>query len=249
MTTRLEGKIALLTGAGTGIGRSIAKRLADEGAAVVITGRTKETLAESAGQHENISYVVADIGRPDEVAHLVSEVRERHGRLDILVNNAGVAPVTPFAEATMDEYDSVFLANVRGLVDLTMRTLPLLKETKGNVVNLSSVIVARPVANMSNYAASKAAVNAYTKVWAKEFAQDGVRVNVVSPGPIETPIYDKTDLSAEGIQEHVNSVIRQVPLHRFGKAEDVASVVAFLASDEANFVTGAEYLVDGGMAV
>ncbi|MEV5147550.1 glucose 1-dehydrogenase [Streptomyces sp. NPDC052727] len=248
MTTRLEGKVALVTGAGTGIGRSIAKRLADEGAAVVIAGRTKETLAESASQHDNISYVVADISKSDDVTRLLSEIREQHGRLDILVNNAGVAPVTPFAEATMDEYDSVFLANVRGLVDLTMQALPLLKDAQGNVVNLSSVAVARPVANMSNYAASKAAVNTYTRVWAREFAQDGVRVNVVSPGPIETPIYDKTALSAEGIQEHIDRVLQQVPLHRFGKPEEVAATVAFLASEEANFITGAELLVDGGMA-
>ncbi|MFJ9588661.1 SDR family NAD(P)-dependent oxidoreductase [Streptomyces acidicola] len=249
MTTRLEGKAALVTGAGTGIGRGIAKRLADEGAAVVIMDRTKDSLEESASQHENITHIVADIGKPDDVARLVSEVRERHGRLDILVNNAGIAPVTPFDEATMDEYDRVFLTNVRGLVDLTREALPLLKQTKGNVVNLSSAAVARPVANMSTYAASKAAVNTYTKVWAKEFAKDGVRFNIVSPGPIETPIYEKTDLSAEEIQAHRDRVTQGVPLHRFGKIEEVTSLVAFLTSDEASFITGAEYLVDGGMAV
>ena len=249
MTHRLDNKTALVTGAGTGIGRAIAKRLADEGACVVITGRTESTLAESASQHENISYVVADIGKTADVARLVAQVLQRHGKLDILVNNAGVAPVTPFAESTLAEYDHVFLANVRGLVDLTLQTLPSLKATKGNIVNLTSAIVARPIANMSTYAGSKAAVTAYSQVWAKEFAEDGVRVNIVSPGPIETPIYDKTDLSPQEMQAHRDRVTRMVPLHRFGTPEDVAAVVAFLASDEAGFITGADYAVDGGQSL
>lgn len=165
----------------------------------MITGRTHATLEESAGQHENISFVVADIGVTEDVTRLIDAVRERHGRLDTLINNAGVAPVTPFAQATLQEYDRTFQANVRGLVDLTAQALPLLKETKGNVVNLSSAAVAKTVTNMSTYSASKAAVTAYTKVWAKEFASDGVRFNIVSPGPIETPIYSKTTLSADEV--------------------------------------------------
>lgn len=244
----LKGKTALVTGAGTGIGRGIAKRLADEGVDVVIIGRTEESLKESARQHERISYVVADIGKTADVAHLLSVIGARHGRLDIVVNNAGIAPVTPFSEFGMSEYDSVFGVNVRGLVDLTHQSLPMLMQSKGNVINISTSIVDRPMVNMSTYAASKAAVNMFTRVWAKELARDGIRVNSVGVGPIQTPIYDKTDLSEEAAKEHVAKVKQIVPLGRFGTVEDVASVVAFLASDEASFVTGADYAVDGGFS-
>lgn len=244
----LSGKTALVSGAGTGIGRGIALRMAEEGADVIIIGRTEASLQEAADQHERISHMVADIGRSEDLERVIGDIESGYGKLDILVNNAGVAPVTPFVDLDIGEFDSVFRSNVRGLVELTHRALPLLKETSGNVINISTSIVDKPMANMGTYAASKAAVNMFTRVWAKELAADGIRVNSVGVGPIETPIYEKTALSQEEAQQHVDRVRTIVPLGRFGTVDEVAQVVLFLASDAASYVTGADYTVDGGFA-
>lgn len=146
----------------------------------------------------------------------------------------------------MEEYDKVFSINVRALVNMTLHVLPLLKASRGNIINMSSVICKNHLLNMSMYAGTKAAVEIFTKIWAKELAPDGVRVNAIGVGSIETPIYGKTELSDKGIQEHIEKITRAIPQGHFGKPEDIAAVAAFLASDEANFVTGSEYGIDGG---
>ena len=243
---RFENKTVLVTGAGTGIGRAVAKRFADEGADVLILGRTEETLKETASSNEKISYIVADIEKDENIADVISELENTYGKLDILINNAGWAPVTPISEVKMDEYDKVFGINVRALVNLTINSIPLLKKSKGNIINMSSVICKNHLLNMSMYAGTKAAVEIFTQIWAKELAGDGVSVNAVGVGSIETPIYDKTDLSDESIQEHIDKITSAIPQGHFGKPEDIAAVTVFLASDEANFITGSIYGIDGG---
>lgn len=243
---RFEEKVVVVTGAGTGIGRAVAQRFAKEGAKVLILGRTENTLKETAEADEDISYVVADIEKDEDIEKVVSEVKEKYGRLDILVNNAGWAPVTPFSDVRMDEYDKVFGINVRALVNITLHMLPMLKKSKGNVINMSSVICKNHLLNMSMYAGTKAAVEIFTQIWAKELAPEGVRVNAIGVGSIETPIYGKTELSDSGIKEHIEKITKAIPQGHFGKPEDIAAVAAFLASDEAGFITGSIYGIDGG---
>lgn len=242
----LENKVAIVTGGGSGIGQTIALRLADEGARVMIIGRTEKSLKETAEKHGNISYVVADITKTADLERLFSEVKGKFARLDILVNNAGVAPVTPLESLKMEEYDNTFNINVRGIVDAGRQALPLLKASHGTIINISSSVSLRPMANMSVYSASKAAVSVITKAWACEFSKEGIRVNAVNVGPIWTPIYEKTDLDPEAAKKHIETVQALIPMGRFGKPEKIAAAVAFLASDEASFVSGSEFAVDGG---
>lgn len=245
----LNNQTALVTGAGSGIGQDIAVKLAQMGANVVITGRKEAPLKETAALHGNISYIVADAGKTEDVSRILAEIKQKFNRLDIIVNNAGMAPVTPIADQTLAEFDAVFNINVRAVVDLTTQALPLLKESKGSIVNIGSAVANQPLPNMSVYSASKAALKTLTFVWAKELAKDGIRVNNIAVGPIETPIYDKTELSAEEAQAHKDRVTSLVPLGRFGQPKDISAIVALLVSDEGSFITGADIAVDGGFGI
>lgn len=245
----LENKVALVTGAATGIGQSIAVSLARQGARVFITGRSEKSLNEAAAQHEGITALVADVGRTEDVTRVLDAIRERTGQLDIVVNNAGMAPITPLAQLTLAEFDRVININLRAVVDIGVQALPLLQASKGSIINISSAVANNPLPGMSVYPASKAALKTLSIVWAKELAKDGIRVNSIAVGPIETPIYEKTDLSPEEAQKHKDRVTALVPLGRFGQPQDIASLVTFLASDDASFITGADIAVDGGFSV
>jgi NAD(P)-dependent dehydrogenase (short-subunit alcohol dehydrogenase family) len=249
MSKPFENKVALVTGGSTGIGAAVAKQLAERGAKVIITGRTESTLRTAAAQHSAITFVVADVASAADATRTIDEVKRRHGALDVLVNNAGIAEVAPLSDASPAHARRTFDTNVLGLIELTRLALPLLRHSKGNIVNVASVIADEPFANMSVYCASKGAVVALTRSWAQELAAEGVRVNVVSPGPIETPIYqpDKLKLSAAQVQELAGQVLAKVPSNRFGKPEEVAEVISFVASSAASYVTGAQYTVGGGI--
>ena len=245
----LNNQTALVTGAGSGNGQDIAVKLAQMGANVVITGRKEAPLKETAALHGNISYIVADAGKTEDVSRILAEIKQKFNRLDIIVNNAGMAPVTPIAKQTLAEFDAVFNINVRAVVDLTTQALPLLKESKGSIINIGSAVANQPLPNMSIYSASKAALKTLTFVWAKELAPNGIRVNNIAVGPIETPIYEKTDLSTEEAQAHKDRITSLVPLGRFGQLKDISAIVALLVSEEGSFITGADIAVDGGFGI
>jgi NAD(P)-dependent dehydrogenase (short-subunit alcohol dehydrogenase family) len=244
-----DDQVVLVTGGSTGIGAAVALQLAQAGAKVVITGRHEATLRASASRHPAISYVVADIARPGDVARSLDEVRTRFGRLDVLINNAGILEMVALADASAEHVRRTFETNVEGLIETTRAALPLLRKSKGAIINLATTIADQPFANMSVYCASKAAVLALTRSWAQELAPDGIRVNAVSPGPIETPMFspEKLGIDATSLERLGSSVLGMVPMRRFGKPEEVAQVIAFLASPASSYVSGAQYTVGGGM--
>ena len=245
---KLDGRVAIVTGGGTGIGKAIAVRYAKEGANVIIVGRRESVLQETSKLDDKISYVVGDITDSKAIKNIINTVNEKfNGQLDILVNNAGWCPVQPITEMTIEDYDKAFSLDVRALVEMTIESLPLILKSKGNIINLSSVGATHRSANLSMYQGAKSAVENFTRVWALELADKDVRVNAISPGAIRTDIWNVPGLSEEESKKHEEGIASTIPCKRFGEAEDIANVALFLVSDEASYVTGSIYAVDGGM--
>ena len=244
---RLDGKVAIVTGGSSGIGKAIAVIYAKEGADVVIISRKEEALKETCKLNEKkITYVAGDITKTESIKKLVDYVKTKFGKLDILVNNAGWCPVQPLKEIKISDYDKAFNLDVRALVNVTIECLPLTLKAKGNILNISTVGASHRGPNLSMYLGAKAAVENFTRCWALELVKDGVRVNCISPGAIETNIWNVTDLSEEEAKKHKESMEKVIPMGRFGTPEEVANVALFLVSNEASYVTGSIYAVDGG---
>ena len=248
MTQRLKNKIALITGGTTGIGLATAKRFAEEGAEVIVTGRNPETL-EAARQQLNGSIKVVESDAADErkVAKLFETLGRKHGRLDILFLNAGIARFAPLADATLADFDAMWNLNVRGLWLALKYALPILSEGAAVIIN-SSIANSKGIEGTTAYSATKAALRSLVRTAARELAGRNVRVNAISPGPIETPIFGKLGLPPDAFDAFRTDTISHIPLGRFGSAEEVASAAAFLASNDASFITGADLAVDGGLA-
>lgn len=246
---KLQNKVVLITGGGTGIGRAIAHKMAQDRANVIIIGRSENSLKESASQHENIIYFVADILKSEDIARILSEIQLHFGKLDVLVNNAGIVPVTPIENVNLADFDRIFSLNVRAVVDVVSQAMPYLKATKGNIVNITSGLVNNLMPMNSIYTASKAAVLSMTRTWAKELAPFGIRVNSVAAGATKTPLYDKLGLSETDAKDYEEAIEQIVPLGRFAEPEEIAPAVAFIASDEARYATGSHYAVDGGFGI
>jgi NAD(P)-dependent dehydrogenase (short-subunit alcohol dehydrogenase family) len=247
--TKLEGKVAVITGANSGIGLATAQRFVAEGAYVFITGRRQNELDAAVKQiGKNVSAVQGDVSNFADLDRLYDTVKQDKGHIDILFANAGIGEFGPLGAITEEHFDKTFNANVKGLLFTVQKALPLLKDGSSIILNASIVSVTGSPA-LSVYSASKAAVRSFARTFTSDLKDRKIRVNAVSPGVIPSPVYrNSLGLTDEQIKQYANSAVVNIPLGRTGTLDEVAKVVSFLASDESSYVTGIELFVDGGMA-
>lgn len=243
--TKLNGKVAVVTGGNSGIGYASAKDLIDNGAQVVITGRNPEAVKHAA-EELGATGIVADQSSLSDTDALVEQVKAQFGKIDILFINAGVVAMAPLEVLTEEQFDNNMDINFKGAFFTLQKFIPILNEG-ASVINLSSINAYTGMPNTAVYAASKAALNSLTRTAAYELAPKKIRVNAVCPGPIKTPIFGKAGLDESAINEFGAAMQNRVPLKRFGESDDIAKLITFLASDDASFITGSEYVIDGGV--
>jgi NAD(P)-dependent dehydrogenase (short-subunit alcohol dehydrogenase family) len=248
MSGRLQGKIALITGGSTGIGLATAQRFVKEGAYVYITGRRQPELDEAVKTiGENVTAVRADASSMADLDRLFTQIRQEKGRLDVVFANAGGGSFAPLGAITEEQYDQTFNTNVKGLLFTVQKALPLMPEGGAIVLN-ASIVSIKGMPAFSVYSATKAAVRSFARSWTVDLKDRKIRVNVVSPGPIETPGVAglvQTEEQRQGLFAQLSSM---VPLGRMGQPDEIAKAVVFLASDDASYVAGVELFVDGGSA-
>ena len=246
MAKRFEGKTVVVTGGNSGIGLATAKLFHDEGAKVAVSGRDQKTLDEAVKTIGNGTLAVkADVSKLADIDRLYSQVAGKFGKIDAIFANAGIAKFAPASESSEQLFDEIFDINVKGLYFTLQKALPHLNNNAGIVLN-SSVVNAKGSPTTSVYSASKAAVRSLARTFAGELVDRGIRVNVVSPGPIETPIFGRTGLPQAAVDEFANYIKAANPMKRFGTPEEVGHAVLFLASSEASYITGVDLGVDGG---
>jgi NAD(P)-dependent dehydrogenase (short-subunit alcohol dehydrogenase family) len=247
MSQKLAGKVALVTGGSAGIGLATAKRFANEGAKVIITGRRKDVLEAAAKEigHDAIA-IQADAGKLADLDHLYAQIKQEYGRLDILFANAGGGEFASLEQVTEDHFDRTFDTNVKGVLFTVQKALPLMPDGSAIVLN-ASIVSIKGMPNFGVYSATKAAVRSFARTWTNELKGRQIRVNVVSPGPIDTPGVTGLVGDEESAKQLKTSLASQVPLGRMGDPDEIAKVVVFLASDDSSYVAGVELFVDGGM--
>jgi NAD(P)-dependent dehydrogenase (short-subunit alcohol dehydrogenase family) len=241
----LEGKIAVITGGNSGIGLATAKRFVKEGAYVFITGRRQAELDKAVAEiGSNVTGVQGDVSNPDDLDRLYKEVATKKGKLDVLFANAGIAEPKPTPVASPEHYDKAFDVNARGVFFAVQKALPLMKDG-GSIIVTGSGVWQKGIPGYAAYGATKAALRSFVRTWTAEFAGKGIRANMISPGPTETPILEgQFGANTDAIKERFKAMI---PMGRMGQPEEIASAAVFLASDESGFITGIDLPVDGGL--
>jgi NAD(P)-dependent dehydrogenase (short-subunit alcohol dehydrogenase family) len=243
---RFKDKVVLVTGGNSGIGFATAKRLVSEGATVIITGRDKKRVDQSVQELGAKSLgIVADVTKTEDIDRVYSEIKSKFGKLDGLFANAGVATFEPITQITEKSYDNLMNTNVKGVFFTLQKAIPLLSKGASIVIN-SSVLNTKGSPGASVYGSTKAAVRSLARSFSSELVGSGVRVNVVSPGPIATPIWESDGVPAAVRDERAANIAKTNPSKRFGQPEEIAGPVAFLLSDDSSYVVGAELYVDGG---
>src|SRR6267154_1319473 len=243
--SKLEGKIALVTGGNSGIGLATAKQFVNEGAYVVITGRRDSELAAAIKEiGRNVTGVQGDVSNLGDLDRQFAQIKQEKGKLDIVFANAGIAlPLAPLGTITEEHYDSSFNINVKGVLFTVQKALPLMPEGASIILN-ASMVGSKGLPDWSVYSATKAAVRSFARTWTTDLKARRIRVNAVSPGYTDTPPWH----SIEAVEEHMKIISSSIPLGRFGAPDEIAKAVVFLASDDSSYITGAELFVDGGFA-
>lgn len=245
---KLDGKVAVITGGNSGIGLATAKRYVDEGAYVYITGRRQNELDEAVKQiGSNVTAVQGDVSNLADLDRLYKVVKEKHGKVDILFANAGGGEYAPLGEITEEHFDKWFGINVKGLLFTVQKGLPLIPEG-GSIILNASIVSIKGLANLSVYSATKAAVRSFARTWTTDLKGRNIRVNVISPGGIDTPALDGLLKSAKEAEQVRADLTASIPLGRFGTSDEIAKAAVFLASDDSSFIAGIELFVDGGTA-
>ena len=248
MGNKLEGKIAVITGGNSGIGLTTAKRFVSEGANVFIFGRRQNEIDAGVSEiGKNVIGIQGDVSNLADLDRLFDVVKDQKGHLDILFANAGIAQFAPLGEISEEHFDKIFRINVKGLLFTVQKALPIL-EDGGSIILNASIGTSKGVGGSSVYSATKAAVRSFARTWTVDLRDRKIRVNAISPGPIDTPIFSSITQNEEQSELFKKNIVNAVPMKRMGSPDEVAKVVSFLASDESSYVTGIELFVDGGLA-
>ncbi len=246
---RLEGKVAVITGGNSGIGLATARRFAEEGAHVFITGRRQNELDAAVRQiGKQATGVQGDVSNLADLDRLYATVKREKGRIDVVFANAGAGDaLAPLGAISEELFDTTFSRNVKGLLFTVQKALPLLLDG-GSIILNASIAASKGMPGMSVYSATKAAVRSFARGWTVDLKSRKIRVNAISPGPIDTPAVKSLGLTEAQLEQFKTEIVGAVPLARMGRADEIASAALFLASDDSSYVTGIELFVDGGMA-